>query len=98
MTGAGYIKRLPSDTYTSQHRGGKGITAMTTREEDFIERISAVFSHSTLMFFTNTGRVQAMRAFQIPEASRTAKGTNIVNLLKLEENEKITSMITDYGN
>lgn len=94
MTQAGYIKRLPSDTYTSQHRGGKGITAMTTREEDFIERISAVFSHSTLLFFTNTGRVQTMRAFQIPEASRTAKGTNIVNLLDLQENEKITSMIS----
>ena len=94
MTQAGYIKRLPSDTYAAQHRGGKGITAMATREEDFIERIEAVFSHSTLLFFTNTGRVQALRAFQIPEASRTAKGTNIVNLLELTSGEKITAMIS----
>ena len=94
MTQAGYIKRLPSDTYSAQHRGGKGITAMTTREEDFIERIEAVHSHSTLLFFTNTGRVQAMRAFQIPEASRTAKGSNIVNLLELQGGEKITALIS----
>ncbi len=94
MTEAGYIKRLPSDTYSSQHRGGKGITGMTARDEDFIERVEAVFSHSTLMFFTNRGRVQALRAFQIPEASRTAKGTNIVNLLELEKDEKVTAMIS----
>ncbi len=94
MTQAGYIKRLPSDTYSAQHRGGKGITAMTTRDEDFIERIEAVYSHSTLLFFTNTGRVQALRAFQIPEASRTAKGSNIVNLLELQSGEKITALIS----
>ncbi len=94
MTQAGYIKRLPSDTYSAQHRGGKGITGMATREEDFIEKLSVVYSHSTLLFFTNTGRVQAMRAFQIPEASRTAKGSNIVNLLELQNGEKITAMIS----
>ena len=94
MTRAGYIKRLPSDTYAAQHRGGKGITAMATREEDFIERLEVVFSHSTLLFFTNTGRVQALRAFQIPEASRTAKGSNIVNLLSLANGEKVTAMIS----
>ncbi|MBE6597762.1 MAG: DNA gyrase subunit A [Ruminococcaceae bacterium] len=94
MTQAGYIKRLPSDTYSAQHRGGKGITAMTTREEDFIERIEAVFSHSNLLFFTNTGRVQSLRAFQIPEASRTAKGSNIVNILNLTADEKVTAMIS----
>ena len=94
MTRAGYIKRLPSDTYSSQHRGGKGITGMTARDEDFIERVDAVFSHSTMMFFTNKGRVQALRAFQIPEASRTAKGTNIVNLLELEKDEKVTAVIS----
>ena len=94
MTRAGYIKRLPSDTYSSQHRGGKGITAMTTKEEDFIERVEAVFSHSTLLFFTNLGRVQAKRAFQIPEASRTAKGTNIVNLLELQKDEKVTAVVS----
>ncbi len=93
MTRAGYIKRLPSDTYSAQHRGGKGITGMTARDEDFIERVDAVFSHSTMMFFTNRGRVQALRAFQIPEASRTAKGTNIVNLLELEKDEKVTAVI-----
>ena len=94
MTRAGYIKRLPSDTYSAQHRGGKGITAMATREEDFIEKVSVVYSHSTLLFFTNTGKVQALRAFQVPEASRTAKGSNIVNLLELQSGEKITSMIS----
>ena len=94
MTQAGYIKRLPSDTYAAQHRGGKGITAMTTREEDFIEKIAAVYSHSTLLFFTNTGKVQAMRAFQVPEASRTAKGSNIVNLLDLQSGEKVTALIS----
>ena len=94
LTNAGYIKRLPADTYSAQHRGGKGITGMTTREEDFIEKVSSVHSHSTVMFFTNKGRVQTMRAFKIPEASRTAKGTNIVNLLELSAGEKVTSFIS----
>ena len=97
MTNAGYIKRLPADTYSAQHRGGKGITGMTTKEEDFIEKMVSVHSHSTVLFFTNTGRVQAMRAFQIPEASRTAKGTNLVNLLHLENGEKVTSFISVDG-
>ena len=94
LTNAGYIKRLPSDTYNAQRRGGKGITGMTTRDEDFIEKVSLVHSHSTVMFFTNCGRVQTMRAFKIPEASRTAKGTNIVNLLELSQGEKVTSFIS----
>ena len=94
LTNAGYIKRLPSDTYNAQRRGGKGITGMTTRDEDFIEKVSLVHSHSTVMFFTNLGRVQTMRAFKIPEASRTAKGTNIVNLLELSQGEKVTSFIS----
>ena len=94
LTNAGYIKRLPSDTYNAQRRGGKGITGMTTRDEDFIEKVSLVHSHSTVMFFTNHGRVQTMRAFKIPEASRTAKGTNIVNLLELSAGEKVTSFIS----
>jgi DNA gyrase/topoisomerase IV subunit A len=67
---------------------------MATREEDFIERLEVVYSHSTLMFFTNLGRVQTLRAFQIPEASRTAKGSNIVNLLSLSGGEKVTAMIS----
>ncbi len=94
LTNAGYIKRLPSDTYNAQRRGGKGITGMTTRDEDFIEKVALVHSHSTVMFFTNLGRVQTMRAFKIPEASRTAKGTNIVNLLELAPGEKVTSFIS----
>ena len=94
MTRAGYIKRLPADTYSAQRRGGKGITAMTTRDEDFIEKVAAVYSHSTLMFFTNKGRVQTMKAFRIPEASRTSKGSNLVNMLQLSEGEKVTSMIS----
>ncbi|MBQ9779550.1 MAG: DNA gyrase subunit A [Clostridia bacterium] len=97
LTNAGYIKRQPSDTYSAQHRGGKGITGMTTKEEDFIEKLVSVHSHSTVLFFTNTGRVQTMRAFQVPEASRTAKGTNIVNLLQLAEGEKVTSLISVDG-
>lgn len=94
MTRSGYIKRLPADTYSAQRRGGKGITAMTTRDEDFIEKVAAVFSHSLLMFFTNKGRVQTMKAFRIPEASRMSKGSNIVNMLQLSEGEKVTSMIS----
>ena len=94
MTRAGYIKRLPADTYSAQRRGGKGITAMTTRDEDFIEKVAAVFSHSLLMFFTNKGRVQTMKAFRVPEASRTSKGSNLVNMLQLSDGEKVTSMIS----
>ena len=94
MTRAGYIKRLPADTYSAQRRGGKGITAMTTRDEDFIEKVSAVFSHSLLMFFTNKGRVQTLKAFRVPEASRTSKGSNLVNMLQLADGEKVTSMIS----
>ena len=97
LTNAGYIKRLPADTYSAQHRGGKGIMGMATKEEDFIEKVISVHSHSTVMFFTNTGKVQTLRAFQIPEASRTAKGTNLVNLLQLEKEEKVTALISVEG-
>ncbi len=93
LTNAGYIKRQDTDVYSAQRRGGKGIMGMTTKEEDYIEKVVSVHSHSTVMMFTNTGRVQTLRAFQIPEASRTAKGTNVVNLLQLTEGEKVTSMI-----
>ena len=94
LTNAGYIKRLPADTYTAQNRGGKGIIGMTTKEEDFVERIAVVHSHSTLLLFTNRGRVHTRRAYMIPEAGRTAKGTNIVNLLEIEQGESITAMIS----
>ncbi len=93
LTHAGYIKRLPADTYEAQHRGGKGIIGMTTKEEDFIEKVISVHSHAYLMMFTNIGKVYMRRAFMIPEASRTAKGTNIVNILELAPGEKITAVI-----
>lgn len=94
LTHAGYIKRLPADTYSAQHRGGKGIIGMTTKEEDFIEKVIGVQSHSYLMFFTNTGKVHMRKAYQIPESSRTAKGTYMANVIELEADEKITSMIS----
>ena len=95
LTHAGYIKRQPADTYQAQHKGGKGIIGMTTKEEDFIEMVQVVHSHAYLMLFTNKGKVYMKKAYQIPEASRTAKGTNIVNILeKLDQGEKITAMIS----
>ena len=94
LTHAGYIKRQPADTYSAQHRGGKGIIGMTTKEEDFIEKVVGVHSHSYLMFFTNIGKVHMRKAYQIPEASRTAKGTYMTNIIELEDGEKITAMIS----
>jgi len=94
LTHAGYIKRLPADTYAAQHRGGKGIIGMSTKDEDYIEKVIAVNSHSHLMMFTNTGKVQTRKAYLIPEASRTSKGQNIVNILELGEGEKITACIS----
>ncbi len=91
---AGYIKRQPADTYSSQRRGGKGIIGATTREEDFIEQVLSVHSHSTLLMFTNKGKIYARKAYQIPEASRTAKGTNIVNFVEIEEGEKLTALVS----
>ena len=97
LTHAGYIKRLPADTYAAQNRGGKGIIGMSTKEEDYIEKVVAVNSHSYLMMFTNTGKVQMRKAYMIPEAGRTAKGQNIVNILELTEGEKITACISVDG-
>lgn len=94
LTHTGYIKRLPADTYSAQNRGGKGIIGMTTKEEDFVEKVIGVHSHSNLMFFTNIGKVHMRKTYQIPEASRTAKGTYMANILELEDGEKITSMIS----
>ena len=93
LTNAGYIKRLPADTYTAQNRGGKGIIGMGTKEEDFIEKVIAMNSHSYLLMFTNTGKVQMRKAYMIPEASRTAKGQNLVNILELLPEEKITAVV-----
>ena len=94
LTHAGYIKRQPADTYSAQHRGGRGIIGMSTKEEDFIENVIAVNSHSYLMMFTNTGKVQCKKAYLIPEAGRTARGQNLVNILELLPEEKVTSCIS----
>ena len=94
LTHAGYIKRQPADTYAVQHKGGKGIIGMTTKEEDFIEKLMVVHSHDYLMLFTNTGKVFMRKAYQIPEASRTAKGTNIINVIETTPGETITAMIS----
>ena len=93
LSHAGYIKRQPADTYSSQHRGGKGIIGATTKEEDYIEKVQAVNSHSDLLMFTNLGKVYTKRAFNIPEASRTSKGTNLANIVEFAKEEKITAMI-----
>ncbi len=90
---AGYVKRQASDVYSAQHRGGKGIIGATTKEEDFIETVLSVNSHAILLLFTNYGKVYARKAYMIPEASRTSKGSNIVNIVELSEGEKLTSMI-----
>jgi len=93
MTKLGYIKRMSVDNFRSQHRGGKGIKGMETIEEDFIEELLMTTSHHYLMFFTNTGKVYRMKAYEIPEAGRTARGTAIINLLQLMPGEKITAVI-----
>ena len=89
----GYIKRLPADTYKSQKRGGRGISALTTREEDFVKHLVSTTTHSKLLFFTNKGRVFRLNAYEIPEGKRQAKGTAIVNLLQLGPNEKIATLL-----
>ncbi|SHK00446.1 DNA gyrase subunit A [Paramaledivibacter caminithermalis] len=93
LTHMGYIKRVPATTYTSQKRGGKGISGLSTREEDFVETIFTTSTHNYILFFTNHGKVHKIKAYEIPEAKRQAKGTNIVNILYLEPNEKITAVI-----
>ena len=93
MTKLGYIKRMTTDTFKSQNRGGKGIKGMQTLEEDYVEELFMTSSHHYIMFFTNKGRVYRMKGYEIPEASRTSRGTAIVNLLQLMPEEKITAMI-----
>lgn len=94
LTHAGYIKRISSDTYSAQRRGGKGIQAMTTKEDDYVEHVMVTSTHSDVLFFTNKGRVYKLRAYRIPEAGRTAKGTNIVNLIAIEPDERIETLLT----
>ncbi|MBU5486410.1 DNA gyrase subunit A [Clostridium sp. MSJ-11] len=93
LTHSGYIKRISADAYSSQKRGGKGIQAATTKEDDFIKRVFITSTHSDLLFFTNTGRVYTIKAYQIPDAGRTAKGTNIINLIPLNPDENIKEVI-----
>lgn len=93
LTHFGYIKRMPIDTYRSQKRGGKGITGIATREEDFVRQIFTASTHDTILFFTNKGKLYRLRGYEIPEAGRTAKGTAIVNLLSLDPGEKISAII-----
>ena len=89
----GYIKRQPVDTYKSQRRGGKGITGATTKEDDFIKQIFIASTHDTILFFSNKGKLYRLKGYQVPEAGRTAKGTAIVNLLRLDPGEKISAVI-----
>ena len=93
MTKLGYVKRMSNDTFKSQHRGGKGIKGMQTIEDDYVEELFMTTTHHYIMFFTNTGRVYRLKAYEIPEASRTARGMAIINLLQLAPEEKITAMI-----
>lgn len=93
ITHAGYVKRIPIDTYRSQKRGGKGVQGMSTREDDFVEHIFITSSHNYIMFFTNLGRAYMLKAYEIPEASRTARGMNIVNILPMGQREKIQAVL-----
>ena len=93
LTNRNYIKRVNSDTYKSQNRGGVGIKGMTTNEEDFVEHMVNLSTHDYLLFFSNHGRVYRMKGYEIPEFSRTSKGLPIVNLLPLEKDEKISAIV-----
>jgi DNA gyrase subunit A len=94
LSHSGYIKRMPADTYRAQKRGGRGITGMTTKEEDYVETIFTASSHDYILFFTNTGRVYRKKGYLIPEAGRTAKGTNIINVIPTEPGEQVNAMIS----
>ena len=93
LTHFGYIKRMPIDTYRSQKRGGKGISGISTREEDFVKQIFTASTHDTVLFFTNKGKLYRLRGYEVPEAGRTARGTAIVNLLSLDPGEKVSAVI-----
>ena len=93
LTAAGYIKRMPVSTYRAQKRGGKGISAQSLREEDYVDTLFTASSHDNILFFTSSGRVYKKKGYQIPEASRTAKGTHLNNIFQFEPGEKVTTMI-----
>jgi DNA gyrase subunit A len=85
---AGYVKRLPADTYRAQKRGGRGVTGMTTKEEDFVEQLFVTDTHAHLLLFTTRGRAYGVRVYEIPEANRTSRGKAVVNLVALNPDEK----------
>ena len=93
LTHFGYVKRLPADTYKSQRRGGKGIIGLSTREEDFVESLFITSTHNVILFFTNKGKVYRLKGYEIPESGRQARGTAIVNLLQLDQDEKVETVI-----
>lgn len=93
LTHEGYVKRITKSAYRAQHRGGKGVSAMTTKEQDYAERLVVTSTHDDIMFFTNLGRVYQLKCYQIPEAGRTARGTAMVNILQISSGEKVTNMI-----
>ena len=93
LTKQGYIKRIPSDTYKVQNRGGKGVVALTTKEDDYVDSLFITSTHSLILFFTNKGRVYKLKAYEIPEGKRQAKGQNIINLLELMHGEKVNAVI-----
>ena len=93
LTHFGYIKRMPEDTYKIQKRGGRGITGLTTREEDFVEDLFITSTHDTILFFTNKGKVYSLKAYEIPEGGRQARGTAIINLLNLSKDEKVSAVV-----
>ena len=93
LTRMGYIKRVPASTYRTQRRGGRGVTGMTTREEDIVDTIFTASTHDQILFFTSLGRVYRLKGYQVPESGRTAKGMNVVNLLQLNADEKVTTML-----
>ena len=97
MTKVGYIKRMSTDNFKAQHRGGKGIKGMQTIEDDYIEDILMTTTHNLILLFTNKGRVYKLKAYEIPEAGRTARGTAIVNLLELQPEEKISAIVPVYN-
>ena len=93
LTEKGYIKRLPSSTYRAQHRGGRGINGMTTREDDTVRHLLVAHSHDSLLFFTDRGRVFQLRVYEVPDTSRTAKGEHIINLISIEQKERVTAIV-----
>ena len=93
LTAAGYIKRMPVSTYRAQKRGGKGVSAQSLREEDYVDTLFTASSHDNILFFTSSGRVYKKKGYQIPEASRTAKGTHLNNIFQFEPGERVTAML-----